>query len=49
MWPGMFHAAAVLESAMMVVSTTVSEPIKIAISSFNLIGSTHDAVQPIPF
>lgn len=30
-------------------STTVSEPIKVAISSFDLIGSTHDAVQPIAF
>ena len=48
-WLGMFQATAVLESAMTAVSTTVSEPIKVAISSFDLIGSTHDAVQPIPF
>ena len=48
-WPGMFQATAVLESAMTAVSTTVSEPIKVAISSFDLIGSTHDAVQPIAF
>ena len=49
MWPGMFHATAVLERAMTAVSTTVSEPIKVAISSFDLIGSTHDAMQPITF
>src|SRR5262245_22390336 len=48
-WPGIFHAPAVRETAMMAVSTAVSEPIKIAISSFDLIGSTHDAVQPIRF
>ena len=49
MWPGLFQATAVLESAMTAVSTIVSEPIKVAISSFDLIGSTHDAVQPIAF
>jgi inorganic pyrophosphatase len=37
------------EHVMTAVSTPVSEPIKVAISSFDLIGSTHDAVQPIPF
>jgi inorganic pyrophosphatase len=47
--PSLFQATAVLESAMTAVSTTVSEPIKVAISSFDLIGSTHDAVQPIAF
>lgn len=49
MWPGMFHATAVLERAMTAVSTTVSEPIKVAIGSFDLIGSTHYAMQPITF
>src|SRR5215831_12419263 len=49
MWPRMFHATEVLERAMMAVSTTVSEPIKVAISSFDLIGSIHDAMQPITF
>src|SRR5215475_1816660 len=48
-WPGIFHATAVLESAMMAVSTTVNEPIKVAIGSFDLIGSTDDAMQPITF
>ena len=38
MWPGLFQATAMLESAMTAVSTTVSEPIKVAISSFDLIG-----------
>ena len=49
MWPGLVHADAVLESAMTAVSTTVSEPIKVAINFSHLIGSGYDTMPTIPF
>ena len=48
---GMFQAEAVLESTITAVGTAVSEPIKFARSSFNLIGlgSTHEPCNQFRF